>query len=136
MTPKERTEKIDDLEGRLWVRLPKSKWFRLLDHVDAPKERAPTDPVSDKTVRWVPIWVAAICEYGPGWAGISQLIAYVMDRDETYRLALAAQCISHPENVISFIRDTVQIEQSPDCQWVGEGAWDDTDALESDDDEQ
>lgn len=121
MTAEERAAKIAELEGKCWVRLPSSKWFRLLDHVKAPKEYAPSDPVRDNKVRWVPVWVAAICENGPGWAGISQLIEYVIDQDDDFRSALTAQCVANPEGVVGFIRDSVVIAEA-DKEWIGDGA--------------
>ncbi len=121
MNAEERQAKISDLEQKQWIRLPSSKWFRLLDHVKAPMERAPSDPVRDNTVRWVPIWVQAICEHGPGWAGISQLIVYVMAQDDDFQLALTAQCVAHPESVVGFIRDAVMIVEA-DKEWIGDAA--------------
>ncbi len=127
MTTEQRKAKIADLEQRQWVRLPTSKWFRLLDHVKAPQERAPADPVSDATVRWVPIWVKSICEYGPGWTGISQLITYVMDQDSEFQSALVAQCVAHPEKVMEFIRDMV-VCADEENDWVGDDCPDDNGA--------
>lgn len=124
MNAEERKAKIAELEEKQWVRLPKSKWFRLLDQIKAPCERAPADPVSDATVRWVPIWVKAICEYGGTWAGISQLIPYVMAQDEDFQLALTAQCAAHPESVVEYIRDIVALADD-EHEWIGEGLEDD-----------
>ena len=126
MNAEERKAKIAELEDKQWVRIPSSKWFRLLDYIKAPKEHAPADPVSDRTVRWVPLWVKAICEYEGSWTGISQLIEYVMKQDNDFQLALTAQCVAHPEGVVGFIRDTIVVADE-DNEWIGEG-------LENDDD--